>query len=73
MKNKALSPEVSKQHCSNDFMSFFSYKIDNIRDKIINYTTVYYSITSRSALSSHWRKVWFIHCYKRMNLLNLLN
>jgi len=35
MKKKASSPEVSKQHSSNDFMNFFTYKIDNIRDKII--------------------------------------
>jgi len=34
-KKKASSPEVSKQHISNDFMNFFTYKIDNIRDKII--------------------------------------
>jgi len=32
---KASSPEVSKQHSSNDFITFFTYKIDNIRDKII--------------------------------------
>ena len=35
MKKKASSPEISKQHSSNDFMNFFTYKIDNIRDKII--------------------------------------
>jgi len=35
MKKKASSPEVSKQHSSNDFMNFITYKIDNIRDKII--------------------------------------
>ncbi|XDV21738.1 hypothetical protein PO909_026762 [Leuciscus waleckii] len=34
-KKKASSPEVSKQHSSNDFMNFFTYKIDTIRDKII--------------------------------------
>ena len=34
-KKKASSTEVSKQHSSNDFMNFFTYKIDNIRDKII--------------------------------------
>ncbi|XP_077094295.1 uncharacterized protein LOC143746358 [Siphateles boraxobius] len=34
-KKKASSPEVSKKHSSNDFMNFFTYKIDNIRDKII--------------------------------------
>jgi len=32
-KNKALTSDVSK-HCSNDFMNFFPYKIDNIREKI---------------------------------------
>jgi len=34
-KKKASSPEVFKQKSSNDFMNFFTYKIDNIRDKII--------------------------------------
>jgi len=35
MKNKASSPEVSKQYNSNDFMTFFTYRTDNIRKKII--------------------------------------
>jgi len=35
-KKKASSSEVSKQHSSNDFMNFFTFKIDNIRDKINN-------------------------------------
>jgi len=35
-RNKVSSPEVSKQHSNNDFMNFFTYKIDNIREKIIN-------------------------------------
>ena len=34
-KNKSSSPEVSKQHSSNDFINFYTYKIDYIRDKII--------------------------------------
>ena len=34
-KNKVSSPEVSKQHSSDVFMNFFTYKIDNIRGKII--------------------------------------
>ena len=34
-KKKASNTEVSKQHSSNVFMNFFTYKIDNIRDKII--------------------------------------
>jgi len=35
-RNKVSSPKVSKQHSNNDFMNFFTYKIDNIREKIIN-------------------------------------
>jgi len=34
MKNKASTPDISKQHSSNDFMNFFTYKIDYIREKI---------------------------------------
>ncbi|XDV35971.1 hypothetical protein PO909_005829 [Leuciscus waleckii] len=31
-KNKAPTPDVSKQHSSNDFMNFFTYKIVNIKN-----------------------------------------
>jgi len=34
-RNKAFTFEVYKEHSSNDFMNFFTYKIDNIREKII--------------------------------------
>jgi len=34
-KKKASSPEVFKQHSSNDFMNFSTYKTDNIRDTIL--------------------------------------
>ena len=34
-KNKSSTLDVSKQHSSNDFMNFFTNKIDNIREKII--------------------------------------
>jgi len=35
MKNKASTPDISKQHSRNEFMNFFTYKIDNISEKII--------------------------------------
>ena len=34
-RNKASTSDVSKEHSSNDFMNFFTCKIDNIREKII--------------------------------------
>ena len=34
-RNKASTPDISKQHSSNDFMNFFASKIVNIREKII--------------------------------------
>ncbi|MGL5674454.1 MAG: reverse transcriptase family protein, partial [Plesiomonas shigelloides] len=34
-RNTASTSDVSKQHSSNDFMNFFTCKIDNIREKII--------------------------------------
>jgi len=34
-RNKASTPDVSKQHSSNDIMNFFTCKIENIREKII--------------------------------------
>jgi len=64
-KKKASSPEVSKQHSSNEFMNFFTYKIDNIREILYNYTAVYYSIAAGGALSSPRGKICFIYCYRR--------
>jgi len=60
-KNKASSPDVSKQQRSNDFLNNFTYKIDNIREKIITMqpsTTVLHQ-------AMHCLKIVFIHCYRR--------
>ncbi len=40
MKNKASAgADISKQHSSNDFMNFFTPKIDTFRDKITTMQT----------------------------------
>ena len=34
-RNKASTSDVFKEHSSNDFMNYFTSKIDTIRDKIV--------------------------------------
>jgi len=51
MRNKASTSDVFKEHSSNDFMNFFTCKIDNIREKIITMqtsTTVSHQTVHRS-------------------------
>ncbi len=65
-KNKASKcVDISQQHSSNDFMNYFTSKIDTIRDQTCNHTAVSYSITSNSAVEIPWGTIPLILYYRR--------